>query len=96
VRPPELIGEVNQRAFFVQAGYFILPGWVELVARFEDWDTNTDVDDEADLQAISGGVNAYLLRDRIKAQLQYTHRMEPNAAEDLANDTGVIQLQAMF
>lgn len=95
-RPPELIGEVDQRAFFAQAGFFIVPGRVEIAARFEDWDTNTDVDDASDLQAISGGLNVYLLRDRIKAQVQYTHRREPNASEDLNNDTGVVQLQAKF
>ncbi|MBI2895777.1 MAG: hypothetical protein HYY06_19625 [Deltaproteobacteria bacterium] len=96
VRPPELIGEVDQRAFFAQAGFFVIPGRVEIAARFEDWDTNTDVDDASDLQAISGALSLYLLRDRIKAQLQYTHRREPNAAEDLRNDTGVLQLQAKF
>ncbi len=96
VRPPELAGELDQRAFFAQAGYFLLPGRLELAARFEHWDTNTDSDDPTDLQAYTGGMNLYLLRDRIKAQIQYTHRREPNSDGELENDTGVLQLQARF
>lgn len=96
VRPPSLAGELDQRAFFAQAGYFLLPGRLELAARFELWDTNVDEDGPTDLQAITAALNLYMLRDRIKAQLQYTHRREPNSDGELENDTGVLQLQAKF
>ena len=67
---------------------------LEIAVRFEHWDTNVDLDDPSDLMALSGGLNLYLLRDRIKAQLQYTHRREPNAEGERENDTAVLQLQA--
>lgn len=96
VRPPELAGELDQRAFFAQAGYFLLPGRLELAARFEVWDTNTEDEDPTDLQAYTAALNLYMLRDRIKAQIQFTHRREPNSDGDLENDTGVLALQAKF
>ena len=71
-----------------------LGGYTEFCVRGANEDTNVDLDDASDLLALSGALNLYLLRDRIKAQLQYTHRREPNADGEAENDTAVLQLHA--
>lgn len=79
--PAEVLGDITQLAVHAQLGVFLVPGYLELAARFELWNPSVDAEDAA-LSALRGALNYYLLGHRVKAQLEYTHRMEAGTAQD--------------
>lgn len=92
---PSLLSEVNQGlAVYAQAGYFILPGRLEVAARFEWMDPNFDVRDPWDIWAVGGAVNYHWTR-YIRAQLAYTHKEEMKHSQ-VENDSFVLQMQVAF
>jgi len=89
--------EADRLAFSVAAGYFVIPDRLELAARFEWYDPDREVQDPAlALWAATGGVNWYVWGERVKAQLDYTHRHEREATAQLANDIVILQAQVKF
>lgn len=90
-----LLPELNESlGAYAQAGYFILPGKLEVAARFEYLDANFKIDDVRDIWAITGGVNYYWTR-HIRSQLAYTHKEEMNHPQ-VENDSFVLQMQVAF
>ncbi len=87
-------GHTERLGWYLQAGVFIIREHLQVAFRYEGqyvaeaveiWDYN-------DLWAVSGAINGYMLRGRIKLSLQYEHRHEW-FDEQVRNDFFGIQLQ---
>lgn len=78
-----------------EAGYVILKERLGLTARFEWIDANTAVKDESDSWVLTGGVSYHVLRDFLKAQVDFTHREELHG-KSLKNDSLVVQAQLIL
>lgn len=88
----EDVCSVDQQAYFGQVS--VQPTkQVEILARFEGYDPDTDMDDDG-ISAITGGVNYYL--DGINAMfyLNYIHKMEQG--DEVDNDEIQGQVQITF
>ena len=90
-----LSAETTSRALVAQLGYTALANTLEVAARFELVDENTDVEDEGDFYAIGAAVSGYLLEGHVKLQLQYLLRLE-NAGVELDNDSLLLQMEGRF
>jgi hypothetical protein len=75
-----------------EAGYFINDLRIGAAARFEWIDPNTAVKDAGDGWVVAGGLNYLFAFDRLRAQLDYTHRQERYVPQ-IKNDTLLLQLQ---
>lgn len=75
-----------------EVGYMILKRRLGVTARFEWLDPNIKTQDESDCWLLTGGLSYHLLRDLLKAQIDYTHRQEIHG-QPLKNDSLVIQAQ---
>lgn len=75
-----------------EAGYMILKERLGVTARFEWIDANTGVKDESDTWIVTGGISYHVMRDFLKAQVDYNHREEIHG-KSLKNDSVVIQAQ---
>ncbi|MCC7538306.1 MAG: hypothetical protein IT379_18925, partial [Deltaproteobacteria bacterium] len=74
-----VLSDTTQIAFHAQLGAWIVPGYLELATRFELWNPRTE-DDDRSLTALRGALNYYFIGHRIKAQLEYTARIESGAS----------------
>ncbi len=90
--PPTLPETVQRLGWFAQAGYFVIPGWLELAARYEWYDDRREMPDATDLWLATGGANLFLLDGLVKVQVNYIHRDEWNGPEQ-SNDILFGQLQ---
>jgi hypothetical protein len=90
--PPTLPDTTQRLGYFAQAGYFVIPGWLELAARYEWYDDRRDMPDATDLWLATGGANLFLLDGLVKVQINYIHRDEWNGPEQ-SNDIVFGQLQ---
>lgn len=75
-----------------ELGYVLLRKRLGLTARFEWLDPNTAAKDESDCWLVTGGLSYHVLRDLLRAQIEYTHRQEIRG-QSLKNDALVLQLQ---
>jgi hypothetical protein len=82
----------DSRAFFGQASVQPVKQ-VEILARFEDYDPNTDVDDDG-MSAITGGVNYYIEGINAMIYVNFIHKMEQGTEID--NDEIQSQAQITF
>lgn len=89
---PVVPTSVARMSLAVEAGYLLVGETLGLTARFELLDDDTDVDNNGDQIAITAGVQAYLHRHHLKAQLEFTHREELDGLA-LDNDSLVLQTQ---
>lgn len=83
---------VDRFALVGEMGYVILADQLGVSFRTELIDDNEALDDNGDEVVVAGGVEYYLHRQHVKAQLDYTHRQELNGP-DRDNDTLLLQLQ---
>ncbi|MFQ5657091.1 MAG: porin [Candidatus Methylomirabilales bacterium] len=65
------LSTVDSQGFFVQGGYFLLPGHLEIASRIAWVDPNTDVADDTQREG-TVGVTYFVWGHRLKAQLNYT------------------------
>lgn len=89
---PVLPGAISRRALSAEAGYLLLGDELGVTARFELLDDNTDLDNNGDQIAFTGGLQYYFHRQHLKAQLEYTHRAELEGS-GLENDSLLLQVQ---
>lgn len=68
---------------------------LEPVVRAELLDDNTDVEDAGDVVQLSGGVNADVIEDALRAQLHYIRRVERHGPA-VANDAVVLSVLGAF
>ena len=90
---PVIPSDVDRMALVAEAGYLLIGEELGMTARFEWLDDNTELPNNGDQIAISGGVQYYLRRQHMKAQLEYTHRTE---LEGLSLDNDSLLLQVQF
>ena len=90
---PVIPSDVDRMALVAEAGYLLIGEQLGVTARFEWLDDNTELDNNGDQIAISGGFQYYLKRQHLKAQLEYTHRTE---LEGLSLDNDSLLLQVQF
>ena len=84
--------ELNRMCLVGEMGYMVVPERVGVTVRGEWIDDNVEVDNAGDSLVIGGGLQYYWYRQHLKAQLDYTHRMELHGIS-LDNDTLLFQLQ---
>jgi len=84
---------IDRMAFIAEAGYLLIGEELGITARFELLDDNTAADNNGDQIAVTGGLQYYLHRQHLKAQLEYTHRLE---LEGVALDNDSLLLQVQF
>lgn len=84
--------ELNRMCLVGEMGYMILPDQLGFTARGEWIDDNVEIENAGDALVIGGGLQYYWHRQHLKAQLDYTHRMELHGIA-LQNDTLLFQLQ---
>jgi hypothetical protein len=90
--PPEVPVSLSRQAFVAEAGYLLVGDSLGATARLELLDDNTSLANTGDVLVVAGGLQAYLHRHHLKAQLEYTHRRERHGVQ-LANDALLLQLQ---
>lgn len=86
------IGETKSMAYFGHLGYEVAPK-VELLARYDFFDPNTDVDDNAE-NWFTFGVNYYL--DGINSMFYLNYIMKGEEGDEVDNDMIVAQMQLVF
>ncbi|MBN1771994.1 MAG: hypothetical protein JXB32_12065 [Deltaproteobacteria bacterium] len=94
-RPPDTAGDIDRMAYYVQAGYLLYEDWVDLAVRFDSFELNDGIDDFNDRWSIGAVATLFLLRNRIKVQLEYMHHQEW-AGPQVPNDHVALQLQGRF
>ncbi|NOY52599.1 MAG: hypothetical protein GXP58_03145 [Deltaproteobacteria bacterium] len=85
---------VTADGWYLQGGYYVIPGKLSLNARYETYDPNRAVTSRNDYSRYALGFNYYIRKNRFKLQGDYTWQDE--AVEDLSNNFWELQLQALF
>ena len=91
---PSQLAERGSLGGYGQVVFAILPGNLEATFRAGAYDDNVALDDAGDRLDLAGGINAYLLGGRLKAQLNFVHRMELTETAVTSNDSLILQVQA--
>jgi hypothetical protein len=93
---PLLIQDTTFRGgWYVQAGFFVWPNYLELVGRFQQYDDNSHLKDLGDVTYTTVGGNWYIRQDHsYKLQLSYTWREE--AVNPIDNDALYALMQVAF
>jgi hypothetical protein len=96
VMDPLLIMDDTYRGgWYVQAGFFVWPNYLQLVGRFQQYDDNSHLEDVGDVTYTTVGGNWYIRQDHnYKLQINYTWREEKTNAID--NDALYILAQVAF
>jgi len=89
---PIVPGTISRMALAAEAGYLLIGEELGLSARAEWLDDNTALDNNGDQLAVGGGLQYYLHRQHLKAQLELTHRQELQG-QSLDNDALMLQVQ---
>ena len=85
----------NRDGFFIQAGYFVWPNYLELAYRYEQFDDNNHLEDNGDIKYHTVGLNYYIKQSHFyKLQLNYVARQEDGPK--LQNDAVYALLQVAF
>lgn len=90
-----LRAKTERMGVYGELGYVILPELLGLSVRCEWLDGNTDFDDEQDELIITATATVYVVRNLLKAQVEYTHREELHGLS-LNNDAVLAGVQLTF
>ncbi len=90
--PSPIPSAVDRTAMVGELGYLIWEDILGLTARVEWLDDNTALDNAGDQLIVTAGLQYYLHRHHLKAQLEYTHRTELHGIS-LDNDALMLQVQ---
>lgn len=85
-------GQTDKAGYYAQAGYYLIPQALQVVGKYDVYDPNTDIDDNA-LTNYVFGVN-YTFNPFARLQASYTIRNEEGTGID--NNVAAIQLQVVF
>jgi hypothetical protein len=94
-RPPDMAADIARLAYYGQVGYLVWEPWLDIAARFDAFELRDGVDDFNDRWTVSGVATFFVLRNRVKLQLEYAHHQEM-ADPQIANDSVALQLQGRF
>ncbi|MCX6564958.1 MAG: porin [Candidatus Aminicenantes bacterium] len=85
-------GKTDRRGWFVQAGWFVLPKQLQILAKFDAYDKDVDrADDGTNLY--TAGLN-WIFSDKTKIQLNYEYLR--NELSQTVNQALLVQFQAAF
>jgi len=84
--------ETDSAGFYAQAGYKVTPE-VQLLARYDAFDPNTDADDDG-VTWITGGLNYFI--DGYNAMVGVNYIMKSEEGDDVDNNLLIAQLQVLF
>lgn len=87
--------ETTRRGVNTQLGYTVMKRFLEIAARFEWVDNNTEIEDDGDYFVIGGTASLYILDGYLWTQVAYQHRME-RFGNALDNDVFVVQVEGRF
>ncbi len=92
----EGIDDVSSSGYYAHLGFHVNPV-VEILGRYEAFDPNTDVDDNA-VTWITGGMNFRLVGDHVKFSANYIMKTNevPAGADDPDDDQFIVQTQLFF
>lgn len=85
-------GELASKGFYAHMGFKVLPK-VELLARYDSFDPNTDMEDNGETW-ITTGLNYFIQSDRAKIFLNYIIKQEETHSID--NNEFIVQTQIFF
>lgn len=89
------LDKTERSGFFVQAGYFVWPNYLEAVYRYEQFDDNDHFDDNGDIKYHTIGLNYYVRQNNdFKVQLNYIIRGEDGP--EIFNDALYALAQVAF
>lgn len=92
---PVIKEKTYRDGFYVQAGYFVWPRYLELAYRYEQFDDNDYLTDNGDIKYHTVGINWYVQKNHYyKVQLNYIVREEDGPTLD--NNGLYALLQAAF
>ena len=91
---PDFLAERASLGWMAQVGCAIIPGHLDVSVRVDGYDDHTELSDAGDRLDVTGGVGFYLFKQRMKVQLDYTHREELTEGFATDNDSMVLMLQA--
>lgn len=74
-------GDVDSNGFYVQPGVYFIPDKLQLVARFDQFDPDTDQDDNT-IQEIAGCLNWFFAKFNARLQLEYLRRNNEAATDE--------------
>lgn len=67
---------ISSYGFFAQAGYFIIPHYLEIAGRYEQLDIDQQVTNSDDIKAITGGLNYFIKKSHsLKLQANFIREM---------------------
>lgn len=84
--------KTNKSGWFLQAGWFVLPKKVQVLAKVDAFDINTDIADDG-AHLFTAGLN-WFLSDKSKIQLNYEYLR--NELAQTVNQALLVQFQAGF
>jgi hypothetical protein len=90
--PSTIPSQVERQSLVAELGYLILDDTFGATVRVEWLDDNTRLENNGDSVIFTGGLQYYLHRHHLKAQLEYTHRAELHGLA-LDNDALMLQIQ---
>ena len=85
---------VNARAYYGQAGYFLLPKRLEVAARYSNVDPNRDNAEDRQIE-VTGAVSYYFQGHNLKVQSDYTN-IHTQVAGKQATDDKQVRVQAQL
>jgi len=96
---PPLFNDFTADGYYVQAGYYVIPKKLQLVAKYESFNPGQVANDN--LSSITGGLNYYIHGDDIKIMAHYIHTWsdfrEANPALGSDEfDEFILRLQVMY
>ncbi len=87
--------KIHSKGYFVQGGAFIIPEVLELTARYDRFDRNTEAKTQKDTREYTFGLNYFPSEDhRYKLQVNYVWRKEDR--NEIDNNSVVINLQVKY
>jgi phosphate-selective porin OprO/OprP len=86
--------DTDKDGFYVQGAYFIIPKTLQAVAKYEEYDADTDEADNHDKRWTTLGLNYYLKGHDVILALNYIIKDE--SGDNLTDDTVFTQLQVRF
>jgi len=85
-------GAITRNGWYAQAGYYLIPAKLQLIAKYDTYDADTSVSDNVSTAYLIGGTYIFNNWSRIQAGVTVKH--EEGLSVD--NNLGVIQYQISF
>lgn len=85
-------GAITRNGWYAQTGYYLIPAKFQLIAKYDVYDTNTSVADDASTAILIGGT--YVFNNWSRIQVGYTFKQEEGPS--VSNNFGVVQYQISF